>query len=1241
MPAVTSRSTPRRTVGDPRGSLLRIDVTATPATPGDPHVAPSVYRLHDRYLRDEGRVFASGVQILARLPLEQLRRDRAAGHDTAAFICGYPVSPLATFDTEVARAAELATESGLHLVHQPGLNEELATAAVMGSQLVSGFSDTTRDGVLGMWYGKAPGLDRACDAMRHAVLTGTSPLGGAVMLVGDDPYAKSSTVGSSSEGTLVSLRMPFLVPGDPQEALELGRHAIALSRSCGVVTALRIVASVADGTGSVDLAGDGWGASNGHAGAGTPYRLPVLPGHDGPPEPYRHQPDGNLMPPYTNDIERDLVEVRLELARSYGARNGLNRLTTPDGAATVGIVASGNCYQEMLEALRLLGLRGIDDIAAAGIRLAKFSLPYPVDPAFVRSFAAGLSEVIVLEDKDPHLELFVKDALYPLADRPVVVGKRDDRDQPLLARHAGLDADALAAPLHARLSTHLSGDRLGLPPAPRRKSLPVSARRTPYFCSGCPHNSSTRVPEGSLVGVGIGCHGMVSLMEPERVGQWSSVCSMGAEGATWVGMSPFTERAHSIQNIGDGTYAHSGQLGIQFAVAAGVNITFKLLYNGAVAMTGGQDPTGIVGVPEMARILLAQGVRQVLITTEDLGRYKRVTLPTGVEVWDRKRLIEAQEKLRDVEGVTVLIHDQFCAAELRRARRRGQRPTPKTRVLINERVCEGCGDCGDVSNCLSVQPVNTPYGRKTKIDQTTCNFDYSCIDGDCPSFATVRPARAGRQRRIARKRAAATPALAERVRPQPPDEIPEPAAAGPPNMTVRMAGIGGTGVVTASHLLGTAALLSGRHVQGLDQTGLSQKAGPVLSDVRISADEPIASNKATDGMVDLYLAFDLLTAAAPGALSGASAERTLVVASVTPTSTGQMVVHPEQGYPRTEELRSVVDATSRAGENRWVDAGAITRRLFGNTTSANVFLIGVAYQCGALPITAVSFESAIDLNGVAAERNREAFRWGRQWVLDPAGVELAAANAAAAGAAPPPDDAAGEEPEDVLAPALRRLVDPLAARTGLGELLEMLAADLTGYQSAGYAEEFLRFVAEVAEAEEDLGGWDLTETTARGLHKLMAYKDEYEVARLLLEPDAATHAEAVAGPGARLVWHLHPPFLRALGVSRKLTLGRWARPLLVTLRGTKRLRGTPLDVFGYAKVRRCERRLRDEYREAIRALLGTLDAINRDEAVEIADLVDQVRGYEDIKMRRVETYREELSERVERFRAAVPAGSSA
>ena len=1212
-----------------------------------PDAGRPAYRLEDRYLRDDGRVFASGVQILARLPFEQLRRDHAAGHNTAAFVCGYPGSPLATFDTEVTRVAGLAETAGLHLVHQPGLNEELATAAVMGSQLVSGFSDRIRDGVLGMWYGKAPGLDRACDAMRHAVLTGTSPLGGAVMLVGDDPYAKSSTVGSSSDGTLVSLRMPFLVPGDPQETLDLGRHAIALSRSCGVVTALRIVAAVADGTGSVDLRGDGWSERNGDAGdsAGAPYRLPVLPGHDGPPEPYLHQPDGNLMPPYTNDIERDLVEIRLELARSYGARNELNRLTTPGGPARVGILASGNCHAELIEALRLMGLGTITDIAGAGIRLGKISLPYPIDPGFVRGFADGLSEVIVLEEKDPYLELFVKDALYPLDDRPVVVGKRDDRGEPFLGRHGGLDADELARPLHARLSTHLSGDRLAPPPPPRRRiSMPVSARRTPYFCSGCPHNSSTRVPEGSLVGVGIGCHGMVSLMEPERVGQWSSVCSMGAEGATWVGMSPFTAREHSIQNLGDGTYAHSGQLGIQFAVAAGVNITFKLLYNGAVAMTGGQDPTGIVGVPEMARILLAQGVQQVLITTEDLGRYKGVTLPTGVEVWDRKRLIEAQEKLRDVEGVTVLIHDQFCAAELRRARRRGQRPTPKTRVLINERVCEGCGDCGDVSNCLSVQPINTPYGRKTKVDQTTCNFDYSCIDGDCPSFATVRPARAGRQRRIARKRAAASPAVAERVRPLPPDDIHEPATTGPPSMTVRMAGIGGTGVVTASHLLGTAALLSGRHVQGLDQTGLSQKAGPVLSDVRISATEPIASNKATTGMVDLYLAFDLLTAAAPGPLAGASAERTLVVASVTPTSTGQMVVHPEQGYPSTDRLRSVVDATSRAAENRWVDAGAITRRLFGNTTSANVFLIGVAYQCGALPITAASFESAIELNGVATERNREAFRWGRQWVIDPDGVELAAANAASIGVSPPPDDAASAaqiDSGDALAPSVRRFLDPLAARTGLDDLLEMLSADLTAYQSPGYAEDFLRFVAEVADAEEDLDGWDLTETVARGLHKLMAYKDEYEVARLLLESAAATQAESVAGPGARLVWHLHPPFLRAFGMSRKLKLGRWARPMLVGLRGAKRLRGTPLDLFGYARVRRCERRLPGEYREAIRALLGSLDDINRDEATEIADLVDAVRGYEDLKMRRVAAYREELSERVKSFCAVVPAGTGA
>ncbi len=1216
------------------------------ATAGNTQAGTSAYRLEDRYLRDEGRVFASGVQILARLPLEQLRRDRASGHNTAAFVCGYPGSPLATFDSEVTRVANLATADGLQLIHQPGLNEELATAAVMGSQLVSSFNDRTRDGVLGMWYGKAPGLDRACDAMRHAVLTGTSPLGGAVMLVGDDPYAKSSTVGSSSDGTLVSLRIPFLVPGDPQETLDLGRHAIALSRACGVVTALRVVASVADGTGSVELQANDWGQRSNNASnvSGFPYRLPVLGGRDGQPQPYLHQPDGNLMPPYTTDIERDLVEIRLELARSYGARNALNRVTTPDGPTRVGIVASGNCYQEMLEALRLLGLHSSQEIADAGIRLVKFSLPYPIEPAFVRDFAGGLAEVIVLEEKDPYLELFIKDALYPLADRPVVVGKHDHRGEPLLARHAGLDANALAGPLHARLALHLSRDRLGPPPAPRRQrqSLPVSAHRTPYFCSGCPHNSSTRVPEGSLVGVGIGCHGMVSLMDPERVGQWTSVCSMGAEGATWVGMAPFTEREHSIQNLGDGTYAHSGQLGIQFAVAAGVNITFKLLYNGAVAMTGGQDPTGMVSVPELAKILLAQGVQQVLVTTEDLDRYKGVTLPAGVEVWQRKRLIEAQERLAAVQGVTVLIHDQFCAAELRRARRRGQRPTPKTRVLINERVCEGCGDCGDVSNCLSVQPVQTPYGRKTKIDQTTCNFDYSCVEGDCPSFATVRAARPGRQRRIVRKRAAVSGASAKRVSPQAPDDIPEPASTAPKNMTVRMAGIGGTGVVTASHLLGTAALLSGRHVQGLDQTGLSQKAGPVLSDVRISATEPIASNKATDGMVDLYLAFDLLTAAASGPLAGASTERTLVVASVTPTSTGNMVVHPEQGYPSTESLRSLVNATSRAEENRWVDAGAITRRLFGNTTSANVFLIGVAYQCGALPITAASFESAIELNGVAAERNREAFRWGRQWVLDPAGVELAAANAATTQAALPLDNVeAPKGTAETLAPEVRRLLDPLAARTGLGDLLEMLSSDLTDYQSASYTEDFLSFVAEVADAEEDLDGWYLTETVARGLHKLMAYKDEYEVARLLLEPEAVTNAEAVAGPGARLVWHLHPPFLRALGMKRKLKLGRWARPLLVALRLAKGLRGSPLDVFGYAKVRRCERRLPAEYRQAIRTLLRVLDEINRDEAVEIADLVDGVRGYEDIKLRRVETYRAELTQRVASFCAAVPASTSA
>jgi indolepyruvate ferredoxin oxidoreductase len=1175
---------------------------------------PTEYKLADRFRWDEGRVFLSGLQALARVPLEQLRADSRAGIRSAAFVSGYPGSPLAGFDRAIADASRAAPE--LAVVLRPGLNEELAATAVMGSQLVTTIDGHRYDGVVGIWYGKAPGLDRASDALRHAVFAGTSPFGGAVAIVGDDPAAKSSTLPSSSDATLVDLHIPVLYPGDVQEALDLGRHAVALSRASGLWTSLKVVAAVADGTGTVEL---------------HPDRVtPVIPHVEVDGLPFVPTPSGRLLTPYTLDLEREFITTRLELARQYGVDNGLNNISVHGAEDWIGLAATGHTYYEMMEALRLLGFRGRDDLNAAGIRLLHLRLPVPLDPALVRRFGRDLAEIVVVEEKNPTLEWFMKDALYALAQRPQVYGKHDELGRPLLPASGALDADTIAPALRQRLQ-----DRLGSRLAPLvvergsdRRSIQVTAVRSPYFCSGCPHNTSTKVPDGALVGGGIGCHAMVAIMEPARVGQIVGLTAMGGEGAQWIGMAPFVEANHLFQNIGDGTYFHSGQLAVQAAVAAGVNITYKLLFNGHVAMTGGQQPEGQLGVPNLAQILLLQGVKRVLITTEDVGRYRRINLPEGVEVWDRSRIIEAQQALAEIPGVTVLIHDQECAAEIRRSRKRGTAQRPGFRVVINERVCEGCGDCGDKSNCLSVQPVATPFGRKTRIDQTSCNLDLSCLEGDCPSFMTVKPARKARRSRAKRSAPGHMTPVPEAFV----SDLPLPPPLAPSDScTIRLSGIGGTGVVTVSQILGTAALLEDWLVRGLDQTGLSQKAGPVVSDLRLTRGTPQPSNKASKGSVDVLLAFDLLAAASDAHREGASPDRTVVFGSSSPTPTGEMVVHPDRPYPAEDVLRARLDSMSRAARNQYVDASGITENLFGDSTSANVFLLGVAYQAGALPVAAPSVERAIELNGVAVERNLAAFRWGRRWVADPETVRRLMLPATDTGDAE--RTAAGIRPP--LPGRLQELFAQIDERTRLGDLVALRAADLVAYKSVSYAKRYLTDLVDVLTAEQTVSPLadELTEAVAVHLYQLMAYKDEYEVARLLLAPQATEAAEAVGGPGARVTWRLHPPLLRSLGVKRKLRFGRWARPLLGLLRAGRRLRGTPLDLFGWAKVRRLERRLVKEYRAAVAHLCTALTLGNHREACRIAALPDAVRGYETLKLQRAEVYRRELQTALSRFEA--------
>ncbi len=1133
------------------------------------HLGTANYRLEDRFLADEGTVFLTGIQALARLPLEQLRADRRAGRNTAAFVSGYQGSPLGGFGDAIADAARLAPD--LPIVFEPGMNEEYGASAVMGSQLAAIQPDCRYDGIVGLWYGKAPGVDRASDALRHAVYTGTSMQGGAVAIVGDDPAAKSSTIPSSSAGLLFNMHVPILYPGDPNETLKLGRHAVALSRATGLWVAMKIVADVADATGTVELHPEAFN--------------PVLPLVDG--QPYQHRPDGRLLTPHTLELEREIIEVRYELARRYAADNKLNYLTADPADAWIGIVASGITYREVLEAFRRLGLRSEDEIAACGIRLLKMGMPLPFNAETMRQFARGVREVFVIEEKTPNIESLLKDALYPLADRPVVVGKADEEGRTLCPAWGALDADVIVPLLRRRLEVTL-GDRLApVPNRPQRELIPLSVQRTPFFCSGCPHNRSTEVPDGSLVGAGIGCHTMTLLMDPERVGDIAAITCMGNEGTQWIGMAPFIDRKHLFQNLGDGTFFHSGQLAIQAAIAAKVNITYKLLYNGTVAMTGGQDPEGQLPVAAITSTLLTQGASRVLITTEDVGRYRHVKLPKGVDVWNRDRLIEAQEVLATTPGVTVLIHDQACAAEARRDRKRGVIATPPHRVIINPRICEGCGDCGQVSNCLSVQPIDTFFGPKTHIDQTTCNLDYSCLEGDCPSFMTVTfddPELARLGGRPADRSGA----------PQPPADLPDPTLVVPADdFALRITGIGGTGVVTVAQVLGTAAMLEGFQVRGLDQIGLSQKAGPVVSDVRLNRDHPTPTNRLGEGQADLLLAFDQLVAASDKGLLTAAGDRTTVVGSNSTTPTGEMITHLDVRQPPVDELAARIALVTRASAQFWADAEAVTVDLFGSSTTANLFVVGMAVQAGCLPIEPSMIERAIELNGVSVSANTAAFRWGRTQIAQPDAV--AAARAFSAAPAPAAD------------------IDPL----------DRYASELRAWGSEATVARWRTVVDRVAwpraRTARSRSPWPPT------LFKLMAYKDEYEVARLMTDTEGLAEARRLVDAGGRLSWKLHPPMLRALGMDSKIDIGSWAEPGVKLLAKGKRLRGTRLDPFGRAHVRRVERELPDEYIAAVDRALGVLSADNLSAVIAVAALPDLVRGYEDIKLANVDRYRSALA----------------
>jgi len=1138
-------------------------------------VAERSVALSDRYLLPEGEVFLSGVQALVRTLLDQHRADSRAGLKTASLISGYQGSPLAGFDREIARLGSLASEH--ELVARPAVNEELGATAVWGSQLVSTLPGPRYDGVVGVWYGKAPGVDRAADAIRHGNYVGTDPRGGVLALCGDDPACKSSTIPSASESLLAALHVPVLAPGNVQELLDLGRHAIACSRASGLWTAMKVVTAVADATATVEV--------------GLDRVEPIMPILEWEGVPYVHRPSAHLLAPQSLEMERTLVGVRLELSRLYARENNLNPITRSDAGARIGIVVSGTSHQDLQQALADLDPSGV-----IPVRVLKVGMLFPLDPEPVRDFALGLDEIVVVEEKGPFLEPLVKEALYGWESTPRIVGERDVRGAPLVPNAGTLDADAIARAIGHRALAHRDAPAVrtrlaALDAVAARAETALGASRTPFFCSGCPHNSSTVAADDTVVGAGIGCHTMV-MMTPAGRGQISGITQMGGEGAQWIGAAPFVEPRHIVQNLGDGTFHHSGSLAIRAAVAAGLNVTYKLLYNDAVAMTGGQPVAGQLSVSALTRSLEADGVKKIVVTRENASGHQYGTLPANTQVLDRSQLLEAQHELAAVGGVTVLIHDQACAAELRRARKRGKAPEPRQQVVINEAVCEGCGDCGQKSSCLSVEPVETEFGRKTRIHQASCNKDFSCLDGDCPAFLTV--------------------ILPEETAPAvrfPDLELPEPELRVPADdMRVRLIGIGGTGIVTVSQIIGMAAHLDGKYSSGLDQTGLSQKAGPVVSDLRITARAGDGASSPPAESVDLLLCLDLLGATKRN-LRGAARERTLAVTSTSLVPTAQMVIDPDAVAPDVTAAVSAIASVTRASENVALDALMLSEMLFGDHMPANIVALGAAWQHGTIPLTHESVHEALRLNGASVETNLAAFEWGRVAVADPAFISALGAPAATAR-------------------PVSALVDSVAPEEGeLRRLLAVRVDDLLGWGGKPAAEHYVREVARIHAAEAtSLPGSDaLAEAVARGLHKLIAYKDEYEVARL--------HIKGLRDlpVGSEVSFHLHPPLLRALGLKRKLKLGRWFAPCLSLLQHGRRLRGTPFDPFGYAHVRRVERALPRLYISHVDRALDRLSPETLPVALEIARLPDLVRGYEQIKLDGVDRFHTRAAELLEQL----------
>ncbi|WHI47640.1 indolepyruvate ferredoxin oxidoreductase family protein [Microbulbifer sp. VAAF005] len=1122
----------------------------------------SEYSLKAAFTRESGRVFLTGIDALVRLPLMQKRMDELAGLNTAGFVSGYRGSPLGGYDQALWRHKKLLAEREIHF--EPGINEDLGATNIWGTQLLDHYrQQATKDGVFSIWYGKGHGVDRTADVFRQANIQGTSKLGGVLALCGDDHTAESSMFSHNTDQIFESVMMPLIFPSSIDEYLTLGLAGIALSRFSGLWVGFKAITETVE--------------------AGASLIVPELPQFTIPAD-FPIPPHGLNYDPHLNwpaerlEYERRMLEERLPAAKAFAYANRLDKTTHSAERKRFGIVTVGKAHGDLLEALKLLNLSEAD-LNSAGISIYKVAMSWPLEPRGISEFAKGMERLLVVEEKRPLVEDQLKNLLYGWEDsyRPKVVGKKDLDGKDLLPAVWGFGPDQVAKAIARWLvDTELAAqliplaEKLGGNVAAKAQGL---LAREPIFCAGCPHNTSTKLPEGSLGSAGIGCH-IMALGKGLRTDTYSH---MGGEGAQWVGLHRFSSAEHIFQNMGDGTYNHSGLLAIRQAVASQVNITYKILLNDAVAMTGGQPADGEVNAPSLAAQLLAEGVGTVILLTEnpDHWREHRSQLPTAVEVLPRSELDAVQRRLRETAGVTAIIYEQVCAAEKRRRRKKKQMVDPSQRLLINHRVCEGCGDCSVQSSCIAVEPLETPLGRKRQINQSSCNKDMRCADGFCPSFVTVE---GGELKKPPVQSLADALDVAIAGLPS------APVATLAQPLSILVAGIGGSGVLTVAALLGMAAHLEEKGSTTLYFTGLSQKNGAVVAHVKVGENpEAITTARIRDGAAQLLLGCDMVTAAGQRTKFATGEMRALVNTAEVPVA----------AFVRDNELAFPADATQQSIESLCAeyfafDANKYAQALFGDAVASNLMIMGFACQKGLLPIGEAALERAIELNGVAVENNLRAFRAGRLLAENPKAIEQLAVPAKPV-----------------------KLVEP---EESVEQLLERLAAELRDYQSPAYAAEFLRHIEALRKAESSLPAarGDLTRMGARSLYKAMAYKDEYEVARLYTGEDFKRQLRETFSGDYTLKFHMAPPLLArpdSSGRVRKMQFGPWMGKLMPLLAKGKVLRGTALDVFGYTQERRAERRWAQQVAKAVDSVAAHLSGENLSEAQELLEIPLQVRGY--------------------------------